>query len=199
MLLMDIAEIIQGNIPTRIESSEGIDIEIITMQELNYVTNISDDLPAIKYIKVQSKKNGRYSLTKENDIVIGLNSCKAMVISTLRANKIVLSNLATIRITDTALADPNYICWYLNKNTNAIKKFRQLQQGTHAVSVIPINEIKNFNIELLPIDKQRKIGEIYELYRQRRRLNQIIESKKTEIMAYKLMKAYLREANNGEK
>ena len=50
MELTKLADIIQGNIPTRIEVSSGQSIETITMQELNYIANVSDDLPIEKYL-----------------------------------------------------------------------------------------------------------------------------------------------------
>lgn len=50
MELQHIANIIQGNIPTRIETTIGLSIETITMQELNYIANVSDDLPVEKIL-----------------------------------------------------------------------------------------------------------------------------------------------------
>ena len=50
MELKFIATIIQGNIPTRIEVPTGQSIETITMQELNYIANVSDDLPVEKIL-----------------------------------------------------------------------------------------------------------------------------------------------------
>ena len=51
MDLQDLANIIQGNIPTRIEVSSGQPIETITMQELNYIANVN-----LKTILLQKKK-----------------------------------------------------------------------------------------------------------------------------------------------
>lgn len=48
MELQSLANIIQGNIPTRIEVTTGQSVETITMQELNYIANVSDDLPIEK-------------------------------------------------------------------------------------------------------------------------------------------------------
>ena len=112
MELTKLADIIQGNIPTRIEVPSGQSIETITMQELNYIANVSDDLPIEKYLTVQSDKIASYSLTKEYDVVVGLSSGKAIVIEQSRARKLVLSNLAIIRIKDINVLDPHYLCWY---------------------------------------------------------------------------------------
>ena len=82
--LKQLASIIQGNIPTRIEVSEGVSIETITMQELNYIANVSDDLPVEKHIVVQGDKLNTYSLTQNKDVVVGLSSGKAIVIDNKR-------------------------------------------------------------------------------------------------------------------
>ena len=196
MTLNNFAEIIQGNIPTRIEVNEGKPIETITMQELNYNVNTSDDIPEKKFIKIQSDKLSNYSLTKEKDIVVGLSSGKAMVIEKERANKLILSNLAIIRIYPKADIDPYYLCWYINSNTMAIKK---LLQGTAAVFIIPLNVLKSFDIEVISLHKQQLIGKIYELNRKRERLNKIIEQKKSEVLSYRLMLAYKIEKLSEEK
>ena len=194
--LKSIATIIQGNIPTRIEVPTGQSIETITMQELNYIANVSDDLPVEKYITVQSDKIGTYSLTKKYDVVVGLSSGKAIVIESKRADKLILSNLAIIRIKDMSKVDPYYLCWFINNNRAEIKK---MQQGTSAVSIIPLSMLKSFEVTLLPIETQRTIGKISELKRQRDRLTHSIETKKTDILTQQLMKIYEKELQNGDK
>lgn len=196
MELQHLANIIQGNILTRIEAVTGEAVETITMQELNYIANVSDDLPVEKYITVQSDKLKTYSLTKEHDVIVGLSSGKAIVIEKKRANKLILSNLAIIRIKDMGKVDPHYLCWFINSHKATIKK---MQQGNAAVSIIPLSTLKNFDIELISIEIQRSIGKINELKRQRDRLTHSIETKKTDILTQQLMTIYKKEKSDGNK
>lgn len=194
--LKQMASIIQGNIPTRIEVSEGVSIETITMQELNYIANVSDDLPVEKHIVVQGDKLNTYSLTQNKDVVVGLSSGKAIVIDNKRANRLILSNLAIIRIKDTNLLDPYYLCWLINNNKAEIRK---MQQGTTAVSIIPLSKLKSFDVTLVPIETQRTIGKIDELKRQRDRTTHSIEAKKADVLAQQLMIIYEKESKDGKK
>jgi len=194
--LKQLASIIQGNIPTRIEVSEGESIETITMQELNYIANVSDDLPVEKHIVVQGDKLNTYSLTQNKDVVVGLSSGKAIVIDDKRANRLILSNLAIIRIKDNNLLDPYYLCWLINSNKAEIRK---MQQGTAAVSIIPLSMLKSFDVTLVPIETQRTIGKIDELKRQRDRITHSIEAKKTDVLAQQLMIIYEKESKDGKK
>lgn len=194
--LKQLASIIQGNIPTRIEVSEGVSIETITMQELNYIANVSDDLPVEKHIVVQGDKLNTYSLTQNKDVVVGLSSGKAIVIDNKRANRLILSNLAIIRIKDTNLLDPYYLCWLINNNKAEIRK---MQQGTTAVSIIPLSKLKSFDVTLVPIETQRTIGKIDELKRQRDRITHSIEAKKADVLAQQLMLIYEKESKDGKK
>ena len=199
MELQSLANIIQGNIPTRIEVTTGQSVETITMQELNYIANVSDDLPIEKYITVQGDKIGTYSLTKEYDVVVGLSSGKAIVIESRRADKLILSNLAIIRINDMSEVDPYYLCWFINNNQAALKQLKKLKHATTAVSIIPLSMLKSFEVTLLPIETQRTIGKISELKRQRDRLTHSIETKKTDILTQQLMKIFEKELQNGDK
>lgn len=199
MELQNLANIIQGNIPTRIEVPLGLSVETITMQELNYIANVSDELPVEKYIMVQGEKLDSYSLTKEKDVVVGLSSGKAIVIESCRANKLILSNLAIIRINDTEKLDPYYLCWFINNSNASLKQLKKMQQGNAAVAIIPLSLLKGFRIELLPIKTQKLIGKINELKRRRDRLTHTIEIKKSDVLTQQLITIYEKEKNYGNK
>lgn len=198
MELGQMAEIIQGNNPTRIEKPVGIGtigIDVLTMQELNFVINDVDIEPQGKIINVEESKYDTFAFTRINDIVIVLSSGKTMVIDEARAGKIILSNLAIIRLNNISKIDPYFLCWYFNNNTTEIKK---RLQGKALVSIIPITELKKIDIAPIPINRQRQIGKIYELNRKRERIQRSIAEKQKKILVYQLNKAYEKENINGK-
>lgn len=189
--LSEIAEITQGNILTRIKPGsqfdETIEFDSISMQELSYIVGQSDILEKSSKVKVLKEKESSCVLTKQNDIVVGLSSRKAFVIDETRSNNLLLSNFALIRILDTNILDPHYFCWLLNEDLQFQKYIDQKMQGSANVIILSINNVKDIELELPDIEKQKMIGEIYELGRQRDRLSKTILKKTSLVRNYLLM------------
>lgn len=189
--LSEIAEIAQGNILTRIKPGsqfdETIEFDSISMQELSYIVGQSDILEKSSKVKVLKGKESSCVLTKQNDIVVGLSSRKAFVIDETRSNNLLLSNFALIRILDTNILDPHYFCWLLNEDLQFQKYIDQKMQGSANVIILSINNVKDMELELPDIEKQKMIGEIYELGRQRDRLSKTILKKTSLVRNYLLM------------
>ena len=59
--------------------------------------------------------------------------------------------------------------------------------------------LKIFEIVLLPIEKQRLIGQVNDLKRQRDRITHAIETKKTELLSHQLIKLFEKESKDGNK
>lgn len=179
--LCDIAEIYQGNILTRIKPISALDeveIDTISMQELSYYVGISDDFVSCTKSKISKAKMDSCILTKQNDIIVGLSSRKTMVIEEERSNKLLLSNFATIRL-KSELVNPYYLCWLFNENLQFQKYIEQKVQGSANVFILPISMLKDLEIELPSIEIQAKIGELYNLYRQKeRKSKQLLEKEK---------------------
>lgn len=189
--LSEIAEITQGNILTRIKPGsqfdETIEFDSISMQELSYIVGQSDILEKSSKVKVLKEKESSCVLTKQKDIVVGLSSRKAFVIDETRSNNLLLSNFALIRILDTNILDPHYFCWLLNEDLQFQKYIDQKMQGSANVIILSINNVKDMELELPDIEKQKMIGEIYELGRQRDRLSKTILKKTSLVRNYLLM------------
>lgn len=179
--LSEIAEITQGNILTRIKPSsqfdEIVEFDSISMQELSYIVGQSDILENTNKVKILKGKESSCVLTQQKDIVVGLSSRKAFVVDETRSNNLLLSNFALIRIIDYNVLDPHYFCWLFNENLQFQKYIDQKMQGSANVMILSINNVKDIELDLPSIEKQKLIGEIYELGRQRDRLSKTILKK----------------------
>lgn len=188
--LNEIAEISQGNILTRIKPVNQLDeveADSISMQELSYYVGVLDNFDNYTKSKVSSSKLSSCIFTKQKDIVVGLSSRKAMVIEEERSNKLLLSNFALVRA-DISKLDPYYFCWLFNENLQFQKNLEQKVQGSANVSILPINTLKELELDLPNINIQRKVGLLYNLYRKRERLCKIIMEKENIVMNYHLNK-----------
>lgn len=176
-----ISEIVQGAIYTRIKSDNSIDecslLDTISMQELNYTIGNS-----LTYEKQESKVlNSKISsciFTQKDDVLIGLTMQKAMVITSERSGKLALSNFAVIRIHDKNVLDPNYLCWLLNENSYFKKVIEQSSQGTAYVSTLSIATLRGLEIPLPNIEKQKKLGQLYQLSVERKKVGSRLEELK---------------------
>lgn len=162
-----LADISQGSILTRIKAQDnnGVCSEALTMQELSYYCNQSDDVATVNAVVVDKNRYENCLYSQTGDVLVGLSSGNAMVIEKERAGKLVLSNFAVIRIKDKKKLDPYYLCWMINENNDIKRQLLPLYQKTSRVVVIPISTFKDIEIECCPIDKQVKIGKTYDLSR----------------------------------
>lgn len=162
-----LADISQGSILTRIKAQDnnGVCSEALTMQELSYYCNQSDDVATVNAVVVDKNRYENCLYSQTGDVLVGLSSGNAMVIEKERAGKLVLSNFAVIRIKDKKKLDPYYLCWMINDNNDIKRQLLPLYQKTSRVVVIPISTFKDIEIECCPIDKQVKIGKTYDLSR----------------------------------
>ena len=188
-----ISEIVQGAIYTRIKSNNNIDecslLDTISMQELNYTIGNS-----LTYEKQESKVlNSKISsciFTKKDDVLIGLTMQKAMVITSERSGKLALSNFAVIRIHDKNVLDPNYLCWLLNENSYFKQIIEKSSQGTAYVSTLSIATIRGLEIPLVDIEKQRKIGQLYQIAIERKKVGTRLEELKDNLLKIQIETIY---------
>lgn len=170
--IYNLTNVYQGSILTRIKTHDASSqpFEAITMQELSFYCNDTDDLPIKNFVQINKDKLLDYQTTKENDVIVGVSSGKAMVIGKDRANKLVLSNFAIIRIKDINVLDPHYLCWIINENNDFKRQLFLRFQKTARVLAIPLSTLKDIDIEICDIETQRKIGIVYDLSRRLTRL-----------------------------
>lgn len=197
--ICEISDITQGSILTRIKAiGHGSMIKAVTMQELSYYINASDEKGEANEIAIEEKKLDNACFSRKGDILVGLSSGKAMVVEEENSNKLVLSNFIRIRINDINFVDPYYLCWMLNENKDVLRTIASMTQGTARVSILPLAFLRDIQIKIIPIEEQRKIGRVYELIRKRTRIRRTKETLAYEINNKLLMEAY-RKNNLGGK
>ena len=200
--ICEISDITQGSILTRIKAvSRGKSLKAVTMQELSYYINASDEKGEPNEIAIEDKKIDNACFSRKGDILVGLSSGKAMVVEDENDNRLVLSNFIRIRINDVNLVDPYYLCWTLNENKDVLRAIASMTQGTARVSILPLAFLRDIEIKIIPIEEQRKIGRIYELSRRRTRIRRNKEALNYEINNKLLMEAYRKNnlgGNNNE-
>ena len=178
MILEEIADITQGSILTRIKDTSGTMFKAFTMQQLSYYINASDAPGLLNNIIVNNDKIGNLCIAKENDILVGLASGKAMKVSKKDDGYVVLSNFIRIRLKNIKKFDPDFICWIFNENLDTQKYFASQTQGSARVSIIPLSFIKCLNVDSIPFKQQKKIGTIYQL--QREKIKIVLKKQKIE-------------------
>lgn len=192
--LCEAADVSQGSILTRIKAvdKEGIKAEAITMQELSYYCNQSDEKPSANMVFIRGDRYDNCLFSNVGDVLVGLSSGNAMVIEKERENKLILSNFAVIKANPTVI-DPYYLCWMLNEDNSIKKQLAMLYQRTSRVVVIPISTFKDIELDCCDINKQILIGKSYNLVRRKARL-----SRRKAELGFELTNLRLMNKNKGE-
>ncbi len=188
--LEDITEITQGSILTRIKDSKGVVFLAFTMQQLSYYNNTVDYPGSYNEITVNKERINNLCLAKENDIIVGLASGKAMKVTKREEGYLILSNFIRIRIKALDKINPDFLCWFFNENIETQRYFASQTQGTARVTIIPLTFIKSMSIEAIPIDLQRKIGKIYQLQKEKIKITLYKEKIKSAIIKKELFGIY---------
>lgn len=187
--LFEIADITQGSILTRIKDEYGKKMKTLTMQQLSYYVNSSDDKGEDNDILVNVDKIENLCISKINDVVIGLSSCNAMVVEKENENKIILSNFIRVKVKQN-LVDQNFLCWTINQNKDVRLLLNSFVQGTTKVAIIKATDFKNLEIDLIPLSEQKKIGSIYQLMRKKYRIERRKSDLRNNVYNKMLMEEY---------
>lgn len=170
--ICEYGNVLIGSILTRIQdkSDDATEAEPLSLQELSYYCNQSDEEYIYKTLKINKNRYSNCLFSEVGDVVFGLTYGKAMVIEKDRSDKLVLSNFVVIRIKDKEVLDPYYLCWLINESNLVKRQLHKTSQGSGRVNLIPIAIIKSLEIITLPIEEQRLIGLIYDLSRRQKRI-----------------------------
>ena len=147
---------------------EAVRFKLFTMQDLSketgqYGLNIEES-----YAEVSKNKFDTNLLSKENLIIIGLTSYKAMVIRKKHINRVIPSNFATIEL-DLNKVYPSYFTWYFNEHPEVKKQLQIAMQGS-IIKALSVQMLRDLEIKLPALKLQQTIGKTYELKRRKEKL-----------------------------
>lgn len=95
----------------------------------------------------------------KGDIVYSFINSIAGLVSSHNSGKIINQNFARI-VVDSEKLDSSYLCYLLNDNVEIEKQKALLMQGSTLRKLSPAS-IRNFDVALPDLDKQRVIGILY--------------------------------------
>lgn len=107
-------------------------------------------------------------LSSVGDVVFSFVSSKAGIVSDLNQGKIINQNFAKLIIEYDHL-DSSYLCYALNESYSMKKQMAISMQGSTVPKLTPAT-LKELEINLPSIEKQRKIGKAYFFLRKRQSL-----------------------------
>lgn len=171
MKIADIGNVIHGVTLSRIEPKtleESEAYKLFTIQELNEEISMFPSKVEDKIIEVSKERFDSLYLAKDNMVIIGLTSFKAIEVTNKQIGKVIPSNFAFIEL-DVNKAEPAYFSWYFNEHSNTEKQLQIAMQGT-IIRALSVQMLRELEIVLPPLDVQRAIGKVYELKRRKEKL-----------------------------
>lgn len=112
-------------------------------------------------------QNGGY-LSRAGEVVFSFVSSKAGIVSDLNQGKIINQNFAKLIIEHDDL-DSSYLCYALNESNSMKKQMAISMQGSTVPKLTPAI-LKELEIKLPTLEKQRTIGKAYFFLRKRQAL-----------------------------
>lgn len=167
MKLEDIVTIKIGRNLSR--GSEKNDLTLVAYSFEDLINDLDGsflDSQASSYTEISSQKEGY--LSSAGDVVFSFVSSKAGIVSDLNQGKIINQNFAKLIIEHDQL-DSSYLCYALNESYSMKKQMAISMQGSTVPKLTPAI-LKELEIKLPSIEKQRTIGKAYFFLRKRHAL-----------------------------
>ncbi|TDM20533.1 hypothetical protein ETI05_04565 [Macrococcoides canis] len=114
-----------------------------------------------EYKPVSVSDTNNLVFVEQMDLIVNLSSCEVAYPDDEHVGFILPYNYCKIVINDSNKVAPNYIRSWFNESPEAKKQLHLITQGASLVKKLSIQQIKQLNITLPDIEKQRLIGKIY--------------------------------------
>lgn len=158
MKLEDIATVKVGVNITRLKEEEYRSLDTYSFDDL------IEDLNGLfldSKVRIESEKeiNESNHLSQMGELIFSFVSSKASIVSETNAGKLINQNFAKL-IIDHEELDHRYLCYILNESHEIKKQMAISMQGSTVRKLTPIT-LKELEIKLPSIEKQRIIGKAY--------------------------------------
>lgn len=158
MKLEDIVKIRMGRNLSRGNDKDDLTLVAYTYEDLmNDLDSSFLDSQVRPYSENSNYKDGY--LSRAGDVVFSFVSSKAGIVSDLNQEKIINQNFAKLIIGHDHL-DSSYLCYALNESNSMKKQMAISMQGSTVPKLTPAI-LKELEIKLPSIEKQRMIGKAY--------------------------------------
>lgn len=117
--------------------------------------------------RVKEKNSNTHSVY-EGDVVYSFINSISGIVGKSNGGKVINQNFAKIEI-DEKRIDKKYLCYLLNSDKEVNREKDIAMQGSVLKKLSP-TAIRNFEVELPDIDKQKKIGNLYATWMKRKAL-----------------------------
>lgn len=159
MKLEDIVTVRTGRNLSRGNEKNDLTLVAYSYEDLmNDLDGLFLDSQARSYSRNSNKHRDSY-LSSTGDVVFSFVSSKAGRVSDLNQGKIINQNFAKLIIEHDQL-DSCYLCYALNESYSLKKQMAISMQGSTVPKLTPAT-LKELEIELPTIEKQRTIGKAY--------------------------------------
>lgn len=157
----------------------SIECELFTLQEFNEALNIPYRLDAdrTKKVFIGKQHEDKLLFTKEQVVVIHLLTQTALAIPKKYEMLLLPSNFALVELDKSV--DAHFFEWYFNEHPAIRKQIVKNTQGA-VISTLSISTLRNLEIRLPILEKQKKLGKLSQLQRKKKVLveeKMVLESK----------------------
>ncbi|MFJ5791032.1 restriction endonuclease subunit S [Lysinibacillus sp. NPDC093197] len=173
MKLEQIAEFTQGAFATRLETTEKniptVEVKPLSLKEFNETLGVSYRISNEKKlaIRIPKEKLDARLLTDTQSLVLHTQAEKVVLLPEKYSGLLLTNNFLKIKLHDSV--DLAFFEWYFNEHPAIQKQLSVLSEGS-SVSMLKLLRLKDLNVELPDLEKQKVIGRIAQLKKQKEAL-----------------------------
>lgn len=189
--LQNYIELTTGVHPSRIENTSSLSVStqysLYTQHDFMWDDYQLDDVNDEKTKIINS--NVTPTLTKKDDLLISLLSCRITKVRSKSINKVITANYLSVKIKNNVL-DLYYLFWLFNSSMSIKKQLHSLFQSSLTFNRLTIRDIYSLNVILPPIKQQQNIGMLWQNFRRKQWLEQRRRVFQTKLLQHQLDNLY---------